>query len=274
MSYQTVLVHLDDTPRCSLRVQLAAQLALLHGSHLVGIAPTGLVNLPAEVGSDILQQQQVELGQNATRLTDRFALEVQGAGLSSFEASIVENEPLPAVVMRGRCCDLVVVGATDPEVRRQLAAKDFPVQVVLETGRPVLLIPHKGEFETLGQRVIVGWSPGRETARALSDALPFLKQATEVHLLFIDVGDDPGREARQQLQWADASLRRHGITAHTEVLIRDVDPGQALLAAVGDRKADLLVMGGYGHSRMAEFVFGGTTRTVLARMAVPVLMSH
>ncbi|MCW7540900.1 universal stress protein [Aquabacterium sp. A7-Y] len=274
MSYKTLLVHLDDTPRCATRVRIAAALAALHGSHLVGLAPTGLVNLPAEVGWAVLGDLQEELRRSATQLADGFAHQAGSSGLVSFEASVLEDEPLPAVVMRARCSDLVVLGQTDPDADRPLVARDFPQQVLLQAGRPVLLVPRRGDFETPGQRVLLAWSPGRETARAVSDALPFLQRARQVHLVLIDTSRAPDGAPRHQLGWVRAWLRGHGVATEAEVIPSQTDPGLVLLAEAAKRRADLLVMGGYGHSRAAEFVFGGTTRTVLSQMDLPVLMSH
>lgn len=274
MSYPTVLVHLDDTARCAVRVRLAIALASQHGSHLVGLAPTGLVNLPPEVGPLVLNDVQEELRRVARRQADRFAQQADSAGLPSFETAVLEDEPLPAMVMRARSADLVVLGQSDPQAHGPLTALDFPEQVLLHAGRPVLVVPKAGEFETVGQRVLIGWNPARETTRAIADALPLLRKARHVHLLMVDPGHDPEGTTRQQLAWAQAWLQRHGVIAACEVIGSPAEPGLALLSEAADRGADLLVMGGYGHARATEFIFGGTTRTVLARMNLPVLMSH
>jgi nucleotide-binding universal stress UspA family protein len=141
-------------------------------------------------------------------------------------------------------------------------------QVVLSSGRPVLCVPHAGSFATLGQRVLVAWRGTRESARALHDALPLLVRARHVTLFTAGDGSAGGEEALRHL--AD-----HGVEAELRQTALDgIDAGTAILNAVADVSADLLVMGAYGHSRMREFVFGGATSTVLRSMTVPTLISH
>jgi nucleotide-binding universal stress UspA family protein len=153
---------------------------------------------------------------------------------------------------------------------RQLAE-----QLVLASGRPVLLIPYIGAGATMGERVVIGWDASREAARAVSDALPILERAASVVVVTINPrqrdfghGEMPGTDIALH-------LARHGVKVEVQrVETRDMDVGNALLSHLAGQSADLLVMGGYGHSRLREIVLGGATRTVLGDMTVPVLMSH
>jgi nucleotide-binding universal stress UspA family protein len=150
-------------------------------------------------------------------------------------------------------------------------ATDFNESVLLSCGKPALVIPSIYKAEPIGRTVLVAWKPTRESARALSAALPFLQRAQQVHLALWSEpeGDEtPGPDV-------EASLRRHGVTAivHRDVA-RNRDVGELLLSRAADLGADLLVMGCYGRSRAREWALGGASRSVLQTMTVPVLMAH
>ncbi|AKJ29490.1 universal stress protein [Caldimonas brevitalea] len=274
MDYRTILVHLDDSVRSAVRGRLAAKLALQHEAHLIGLAPSGLVNLPGQAGADFMHLSLKQLRERAQAVAEGFRQQATGFGVASCEARALEADPLPATVMQGRCSDLVVVGQSGPGRIDQPIPRDFPQLVLLHVGRPVLIVPNVGEWSSVARRVLVAWNPSRECARALHDALPLLRRAEQVHLLFLDRPQDEHDAGRLQFEQVRPALERHGVTLQARVVLTQVDAGNALLAEAADLGADLLVMGGYGHSRLAEFVLGGTTRTVLKQMNLPVLMSH
>lgn len=188
----------------------------------------------------------------------------------SDSASIIAN----ATIEHGHQADLVVIGQVDPDNNDGIEL-DFADRVVMETGRPVILVPNAGKIETIGNRVVVGWNATSEAARATLDAVPLLDAASEVWLTWVDpqrdrstAGEFPGSEMA-------ASLARHGIKVTTDpVPTSGLQAGDALLNRVTDHGADLLVAGAYGHSRMREYVFGGVTNNLLHHMTVPVLLSH
>ena len=141
----------------------------------------------------------------------------------------------------------------------------------LTTGRPALIVPYIGAPPGPVRRAVVAWNASREAARAAHDALPFLVEAEHTTVLAIDPersryhagGRAHGASRTPRGAGRDGSLPSGGLTI-----------GDAILAYAADDGADLLVMGGYGHSRMREIVLGGATRQVLAQMPLPVLMSH
>ena len=150
-----------------------------------------------------------------------------------------------------------------------------PDEVVMAAGRPVLIVPYMGTHERTGKRVVIAWNASREAARAVNDSLPLLETADEVHVLVLDV--DASNVENAPLPGADICLHlaRHGIDAQAHhVQATEIDVANLLLSQVADMDGDLLVMGGYGHSRLREIMLGGATRDVLAQMTVPVLMSH
>jgi nucleotide-binding universal stress UspA family protein len=140
--------------------------------------------------------------------------------------------------------------------------------VLFKSGRPTLLVPRGWQRETLGDRVLVAWKPTREAARAVSDAAAFVRAANGVTVVTVDATDDSGRSIATLLERDCA-----------DVGVRNVDgrgnPAEAaILNAAKAVEADLIVMGGYGHGRLTEFVFGGVTRSLLHDCPIPVLISH
>ena len=145
----------------------------------------------------------------------------------------------------------------------------------MTSGRPILVIPYIGRFDTFGTNILVGWNNSREAARAMNDAIPLLAKAASVTILEANpIGRKP---ASDDATSADITrhLARHGISAKTARTSTDrMSASDALLSYAADVSADLLVVGGYGHSRLRELILGGVTRELLQHMTLPVLMAH
>ena len=187
-------------------------------------------------------------------------------------ASGAPLDPAAAVRLSARYADLVVAG--QPEAEDEGELRGLADELTLSAGRPVLFVPYAGKFEKVGERVLVAWDGGREAARAVSDALPFLQRAKAVEVAVFD----PERSSRHgQEPGADIGLylSRHGIKVQVARQSgAGFDVGAQILSRAADTSADLIVMGGYGHARVRELVLGGVTRSLLQAMTVPVLMSH
>src|SRR5262249_44439174 len=138
-----------------------------------------------------------------------------------------------------------------------------------------LLVPHAGRFEHVGHAPLLAWDGSHGAARAVADALPFLRRARVVHVVQFDrhVGES-GAIDQSAVHGVVRWLGRHGVEAQANVRFTGSDVGNALLSHAADVGADLLVMGAWGHARWAERLLGGATRTVMASMTVPVLASH
>lgn len=279
MSYKSMVVHLDNDGRCALRIDIAARLALDFDAHLTGLYLLREPEIPgyarAEAGIEFFedrfrewQQRQIE------RMTAQFRERTAQAGANGAEFRLDDDLPVPAIALHARYADLLIVGQTDRDDENTLMEPGFPGQTVLASGRPVLLIPSAGTFPSIGNRVLVAWDSGREAARAVTDALPFLQRAAKVTVLAVNPGSTGGHGERPGADIA-LFLARHGVRVEaTESHAGEVDVGAWLLSRAFDLEADLIVMGGYGHSRMRELAFGGVTRSLLGEMTVPVLMSH
>jgi nucleotide-binding universal stress UspA family protein len=276
MSYKTILVHVDAGKRCPARVDLAIRLARQYDAHLVGLhalapfEPPGYVL--AEMGPAIIEAQRQVAAKELARAQSDFDKRVSAAGLGKVEWRSALDDLVDAVTLHARYADLVVIGQVDPAEDSRVPV-DFPERVVLGGGRPVLVLPSAGSFASVGKRILVAWNGSREATRAVTDAIPLLQQADNVHVMAVN----PREGEHGSVPGADIGLylARHGV--HVEIKTdhgAEIDVGNELLSRAADLDADLIVMGGYGHSRLKEWVLGGATRTILESMTAPVLMSH
>ena len=170
-----------------------------------------------------------------------------------------------------RYADIGVIGQTPPEGTEGRLFIQLPEQVVLDSGRPAIVVPYVGSNPVVGRRVLVTWNGSREATRALHTALPVLERAGRVIVLSVDPGD------HRHLPGVDiaAHLARHGVRAEAiETSRDDIEVGDAVLSCAADLSADLLVMGAYGRSRVREWAMGSVTRNLLKHMTLPVLMSR
>jgi nucleotide-binding universal stress UspA family protein len=177
------------------------------------------------------------------------------------------------MVQASHYVDLVVLGQRDPEdVLAADVPRDFVASVVMESGKPALVVPHTGRFGGIGANVLIAWRPTRECARAVEAALPLLQRAGRVHA--VSWGEDSFGPAETTFGLVRA-LRWHGIECTTQRYPDEPEKlGGLLLSTAAAQGSDLLVMGAYGHHRVRELLLGGTTRTVLRSMTLPVLLAH
>ena len=280
MSYKTILISLNEVGRIAELAAAAVELARQTGAHVSGLYVVPAVQVYPSVGFEaapqVFEGNRSFFKDNAQRVKQGFEQAMRGEGLSHDFHLLDARTPVIAeeVIAVGRSADLVVVSATNPDEITGVE-RDFVEQVVMAVGRPVIVLPAKGDATISLNEIVVGWDGGREAARAAFDALPLLKTAAKVRVVRIDPQKDPA--LRGSVAGADLaeSLARHGIKAEAQGYPTDgLDEGQALMRCAEDTGAGLIVMGAYGHSRLAEFIFGGATRFVLTRMTKPVLMSH
>jgi nucleotide-binding universal stress UspA family protein len=280
MTFRTILVHLDHSGRCAARASLAAQWARAHQAHLVGLIATGLEDgiIPADAiltgATDYIAESAEYLRKRAEGISREFREGIAASGALSHEVRLIDAVTVDAIVRHGRTADLVVVGQQDDAEPRDTTARDLPQRVLMETGRPVLVVPNAGRFGDIAGNVVVAWDGSRESAVALRAALPALKLAKKVTLLGCRAVHDNNADERWLLPELVRYLLRHGIEAATERDVTEIDAADELLSRISDFGADMLVMGGYGHSRFRELVLGGVTRQILAQMTVPVLIAH
>jgi nucleotide-binding universal stress UspA family protein len=277
MTYRSLLVMLDHDPHCAARTRIAIDLAKRMGSHLVGLAPTGLVDLPtapslaAAVGEFVATAWEAART-DAERAAETFREACRAAALKSFEAVVDEADKADSVVRHAHCSDLTLISQADPAATDFRAAQELVEQVILYSARPSLVVPYIDPPGSLGSRALVAWDDSREAARAVSDALPLLRLAQRVQVIEWSAPGDTTKPRRHDAltQW----LLWQGVIAESQHEVSDLSIADAMLSRAADLECDLLVMGAYGHARWAERVLGGATRGLLAGMTLPVLMSH
>jgi nucleotide-binding universal stress UspA family protein len=280
MALKQILVHVDDdTARSAQRAAIAARLARTHDAELVGMyLVTGVAMTPslaAMLPDDIVRARLAQSGNAQHRAERAFRDAAAKAGLAAIDWRAPAGAPLEAAIAHGRATDLIVVGQAEPGGTDVVFATDILDAAVLETARPVLVVPYVGLPPTSGEHLLVAWDGGREATRAIGDAMPLLERARKVEVLAIDTGDATDATGAPAAARLTAWLARHGVdvgAVHHDTT--DVGVAAWLLSRVADSGCDLVVMGGYEHARARERVMGGATREMLEAMTVPVLMSH
>lgn len=278
MALKDLLVHVDGSKSNSARLDAAIRLAGEHDAHLAGLYVLPIRNvLPpfteAHIPKEVLDAQKEAAREQAAAAEQAFTEATKRAGLSA-EWRAVEGDPASTLSLHARYVDLLLLGQADDSDTCSLD-QGLVEEVVLDAGRPVLMIPYIGAPDTIGKNVLVAWNGSREAMRAVHEAMPFLERADSVDVLSIN--PPKGRAGDGDIPGADLSLHlaRHGVKARaSHVEADDIDAGELLLSRAADQQADLIVMGAYGHSRYRELVLGGATRQILQSMTVPVLMSH
>ena len=278
MSFKTILVHCDASKTVSHRLAVATDLAQRFDAHLVGYQARHPFEVPMFVEggfpmADLFKSYEAEVEAEQAAFLAAFDKATKGAHLST-ERRIVEGYADSELIVQARYVDLLVLGQADADDVAATPA-GLPETIALGTGRPVLVVPYTGAPKSLGKTILLCWNSSRESARAASDALPFLKSAENVILLVVDPKTSPETHGAEPGADAALWLSRHGVKVTVQ---RDVAPDSdvagIILSRAADHGADLIVMGVYGHSRMREWVLGGVSRTLLGSMTVPVLMSH
>ncbi|MBN3791852.1 universal stress protein [Burkholderia sp. Ac-20353] len=278
MSYKSLVVHLDTSDRAHSRLEFALRLARQFDAHLTGVfavytpEPSSFYVMAGS--ADYFREHQQWRDQRFAALERLFHAETLRAKVPSrwITADARANSAVPH---HARHADLVIAGQRNPDDPETFVDDQFPENLVLSAGRPVLFVPYAGEFATVGERVLVAWDGSREAVRAAHDAIPFLERAKRTTVVAVTgAGDD----ADSRIPGADAALMLARHAPDVNVLdiagAPDTPVGETLLSRAYETGADLLVMGAYGHTRWRELLMGGVTRTVLASMTLPVLMSH
>lgn len=253
----------------------ALSVAETFGAHIVGIAfaypvMAGGVGLPANFS----RAQQAEAQERAESVAAAFDEATRRAGVSAetrrIEAGIGDVPTQFAQIARR--FDLSIIGQF--ESGRDHPTKNIVIEAALfESGRPVLIVPFIQKDRLKLNHVMVCWDGSRAAARAVADAMPFLTRSGKASIVVADIqsaksADLPGADIATH-------LTRHGVNVTIErIPVSKIDVSNAILSYAADTYPDLIVMGGYGHSRLREFILGGTTRGMLASMTKPTLMSH
>jgi nucleotide-binding universal stress UspA family protein len=280
MLFKDLLIVTDLGRSAGPRIDLAARLANDFEAHLTGLyvssPPAIPLSVVAQLPVEVIELQSRAGREAAERARALFEERVAASGFAlTTEWRDATGDVAEMASVHTRYADLVVIGQNDPDGVALGAAPDLPERLILGAGRPAVVVPYAGRFETAGQHVLVAWNATREATRAVNDALPLLERAARVTVLSVNPRSGPG--AHGAVPGADIALHlaRHGVRAEVASVTTDeLGVDDMLLSQAADRGADLIVMGAYGHSRFGELVLGGATRHILRQITVPVFMSH
>ena len=272
------LVHIPSERLIRPLVDGAISLAVSHAAHLhaisVGYETTNV--LPIDAGgaavAAVFEIERERALERANAALAVFEVEARNAGIS-FNSEAMASIPADAaapLIASARLHDLTIV--LQPEPERQTFDNDMPQEILFESGGPVLFVPyvHNGPLEA--KRIGIAWDGSRLAARALRDAVPFLTRAEAITIVSINEVQAPAEASAKALS---AHLARYGATVRIQQMDADrTDIQPSILSIAADDGLDLIVMGGYGHSRLQERILGGVTRDMIQTMTVPTLMSH
>ena len=234
------------------------------------VSPDGIII--GAIWGDIVEQFSRQFAAEIKALEKRCALmdsdvEVRALSVSSGLAA-------SAAVTQARHTDLSIMlrprGVQMAEVRSRMFEA-----LLFRSGRPVLLVPPEWKSAAAGRRIVIAWDGKREAVRATADAMPLLREADKVFVVTLDA--NPSAEGLGPEPGADIAihLARHGLNLEVRrTQTRNGDEAAALIQTARDVDADLIVMGGFGHSRLGEMVFGGLTRSMLKACPIPLFLSH
>jgi nucleotide-binding universal stress UspA family protein len=271
-----VVVNLSGRAPQDFAADYAASVAATFGAHVAGIAflyepviPDGSLG---GVPIDLIELQREENSKAAKGAIGRFETAAKKAGVSA-ETRILDATFGGAATLFARIArrfDIAVVGQAQ---REHGVSEELMIEGALfESGRPVIVVPYIQKAPLTLERVLACWDGGRTAARAIGDAMPLLERAKAVDLVIV-----AEERKNDEITGANMSehLARHGIAVNVKRIAKgDLSIEDVILSYAADSGADFMVMGGYGHSRLREFILGGATRGILASMTVPVLMSH
>jgi nucleotide-binding universal stress UspA family protein len=271
-----VVVNLSGRAPLDFAADYATSIAATFGAHVTGIAflyepviPDGTLG---GVPVDLIELQREENSKIARDAISRFEAGVKKAGVASetrqLDATFGGAATLFAQVARR--FDISVVAQAQ---REQGATDELIIEGALfESGRPVIVVPYIQKSGLTLERVLACWDGGRTAARAIADAMPFLERAKAVDLVI--VAEERKNDEITGVRMSE-HLTRHGVAVSVKRIAKgDLAVQDVILSYAADSGADFMVMGGYGHSRLREFILGGVTRGILNSMTVPVLMSH
>ena len=255
----------------------AISIAESFGAHVLGVAFAFDPVIPGTVMGGIppefIESQRAETEAKAKAAIARFEEAARRAGIS-YEHRMVSATISGAADQLGRIGRrfyLIVVAQAERE--NPTADEIVDEGVLFESGRPVIFVPFIQKAGLKLDRVMLCWDGSRAATRAIADSMPLLEKAKKVEVVI--VSDKPGKQGEVSGADLGQHLARHGLSVEVKrITSPDIDVPSTILSYAADTSADMIVMGGYGHSRLREFILGGTTRRLLESMTVPVLMSH
>jgi nucleotide-binding universal stress UspA family protein len=268
---RSILVHLDSGPRCGSRLRLARALGDRLGASVTALyaATPPYVDLSLLFRAGVPNAELLDLDERRRATARKLVADVCAEPGLPIEWCEARESPAQEFMRQAWYADLMVLGQRDGDHRETGVSHDFVQWILIASGKPAVIGPHTPTHAPGFDTVLVAWKESRESARALSAAMPLLGHARSVHMAVDSETTDGHRALLQRL------LQRHGVEARFHPLSGSgSQAGEALLSMAAGVGAGLLVMGCYGHSRGHELILGGVTRTVLHSTTLPVMMVH
>lgn len=267
MSMRDILVHLDSSERCVERLHLAISLALRHGARLTGLfaqqSGAHRVGLVVQWPSE----DYVHATEESKKLFTELTADLPGARWMDLNRG-GEQEVLQRMTDISRHFDLIIMGQHD-EATKSVVPVDMLEQVIVETGRPVLVVPYAGRYSDVGQRPLFAWAEARAATRALNDAIPLILPAADAQVISLGAREQHDEFANLVVE----HLAAHDIKAQFQhFVLEEIKLMDTILNRCADHSADLLVIGAFGRHTM--FGRGAGTRFMMRHMTCPVLFSH
>jgi nucleotide-binding universal stress UspA family protein len=272
-----IIVNLSVTKEGSVVGKYAVSVAAALEAHLTGVAfvydPVVPISGAGYIPAEVIEIQREDNETAADAAIKSFTAATDQAGISA--EPLITNASLAGAgdhfARMARRFDLAIVGQAEPEISSM--EQIIGETTLFESGRPMIMVPYiqKAPFKT--DNVMICWDGSRTAARAVADAIPIIRRSGRVEIVIVT--NERGKE--DEIEGADIGqhLARHGLKVDVHRISGGkIDVADALLSHAADSGADLMVMGGYGHSRLREFVLGGVTRSIFESMTLPVLLSH
>jgi nucleotide-binding universal stress UspA family protein len=275
MTIKSIMTQLGSDADSEARLNCALNLAKAHNALLIGVACQTVPPMTAGPWAGVVQADwyvaaSKSVKEAIAKYESSFWAAVEGLPRGGvFESGM--DYPAMAMARAARQADLIIASPPNPKTTSQYLLADAS-ELVITSGRPVLVTP-TGAPPLKGERVLIAWKDTREARRAMMDALPLLVEASLVTVLEIAHKDEHDLAKISVGQVAEA-LRRHGVSVQAEVAEPDGHAGTQIMQEARKLNADLVVAGGYGHSRLGEWVLGGVTRDLLHQDHCHVLLSH
>jgi nucleotide-binding universal stress UspA family protein len=274
VTYRSLMVHLDLEQCSESALRVTCELADRFKSNVIGVTaglPAVPVHADGMVASSVLEADFEQLNQAIGRCETRFRSALKDFG-SSREWRSDAAYPADFLAAEARAADLLVVGRCENAAAGPYQQLDIG-DAVMKAGRPILVVPPHGTSLAIN-RILIAWKDTTEARRAISAALPLLKQATELTIVEI-LSDESNRDAAG-IRVADVArwLQGHNVSASARVELSAGDAGSQLDAIASEARSDIIVAGAYGHSRLREWIFGGVTHHLLRHSSASALLAH
>ncbi len=275
MSYQDILVFLDDGTTNATRVNTGFKLAKQHDASLTGIALATMKPRKVKTDSSMVRRRMSQ--EMAEKLVAEFTSQAADKGVNSKSIIIAgdADESTLKLTHYSHNYDLLILRQPNPDHENYSRLTQLSETVLLKSGRPILFMPYIGTDKCPGERVMITWDGTASACRAVHNAIPILQHAKEVVLVIVE-----NDKTRENLPAAVVDgfvehLKNHGVELNVRrVLQGTYDIATVILNEIAETATDLLVMGGYGKPSLQQKIFGGVTRSILSSMIIPVLMSH